>query len=151
MHKIRQAGGFLGRLFGPLLKTGLPLIKNVLKPLANSVFIPLGLRAAESATDTAIHKKMFWSGMTTPIMWNEEMNDILKIVKSLEVSGFLIKVVSETNKNEANEQKGGLFGMLLHTLGASLLGDLLTSKGTIRAGKNTVRTGGGTFGAVQGF
>ena len=48
-----QAGGFLGRLLGPLLKTGLPLIKNVIKPLAKSVLIPLGLTAA----DAGIHKK----------------------------------------------------------------------------------------------
>ena len=59
MHKIGQSGGFLGRLLGPLLKTGLPLIGNVLKPLAKSVLIPLGLTAAASATDAAIHKKYF--------------------------------------------------------------------------------------------
>ena len=58
LHKIGQSGGFLGRLLGPLLKTGLPLIGNVLKPLAKSVLIPLGLTAAASATDAAIHKKM---------------------------------------------------------------------------------------------
>ena len=58
MHKIGQSGGFLGRLLGPLLKTGLPLIGNVLKPLAKSVLIPLGLTAAASATDAAVHKKM---------------------------------------------------------------------------------------------
>ena len=52
-----QSGGFLGRLLGPLLKTGLPLIKNVIKPLAKSVFIPLGLTAAASAVDAGIHKK----------------------------------------------------------------------------------------------
>ena len=62
LHKIGQSGGFLGRLLGPLLKTGLPLIGNVLKPLAKSVLIPLGLTAAASATDTAIHKKMFGPG-----------------------------------------------------------------------------------------
>ena len=61
LHKIGQSGGFLGRLLGPLLKTGLPLIGNVLKPLAKSVLIPLGLTAAASATDAAIHKKMFES------------------------------------------------------------------------------------------
>ena len=52
-----QSGGFLGRLLGPLLKTGLPLIKNVIKPLAKSVLIPLGLTAAASAADPGIHKK----------------------------------------------------------------------------------------------
>ena len=66
MHKIGQSGGFLGRILGPLLKTGLPLIGNVLKPLAQSVSIPLGLTVA-SATDVAILKKMFGSGNTTLI------------------------------------------------------------------------------------
>ena len=58
LHKIGQSRGFLGRLLRPLLKTGLPLIKNVLKPLAQSFLIPLGLTTA-AATDAAIHKKMF--------------------------------------------------------------------------------------------
>ena len=64
MHKIGQSGGFLGRLLGPLLETGLPLRKNVLKPSAKSVLIPLGLTAAASRTDAAIYKKMFGSGIT---------------------------------------------------------------------------------------
>ena len=62
LHKIGQSGGFLGRLLGPLLKTGLPLMKNVLKPLTKSVLIPLGLTAAALATEAAIHKKMLGSG-----------------------------------------------------------------------------------------
>ena len=75
------------------------------------------------------------------IISNEEMNDIMKIVKSLEESGLLIKGVSQTIKNEAKEQKGGFLGMLLGTLDASLLGNLLTGKGKIRAGEGTVRAG----------
>ena len=82
---------------------------------------------------------MFRSGVTTLIILNEEMNNIIKIIKSLEESGLLIKGVSETIKNEAIEQKGGFLGMLLGTLGASLLGNLLTGKGTIRPGEHTVR------------
>ena len=58
MHKIDQSGRFLGRILGPLRKIGLPLMKNVLKPLNKSVLIPLGLAAAVSATDAAIHKKI---------------------------------------------------------------------------------------------
>ena len=73
--------------------------------------------------------------MTTLIISNEEMNDILQIVKSLEESGLLKKGVSETIQNEAKEQKGGFLSILLATLGASLLGNLLTGKGTIRAGE----------------
>ena len=57
LSKMIQLGGFLGRLLGPLLKTGLPLIKNVIKPLAKSVLIPLGLTAVASAADAGIHKK----------------------------------------------------------------------------------------------
>ena len=114
----------------------MPLIGNVLKPLAKSVLIPLRLTAAASATDAAIHKKMLGSGMTTLIISNKEMNDIIKIVKSLEESGLLTKGVSETIKNEAKEQKEGFLGILLGTLDASSLGNILTDKGTIRAGKN---------------
>ena len=78
---------------------------------------------------------------TTLVNFNNEMNAILKIVKSLEESSLLIKGVSETIKNEAKEQKGGFLGMLLGTLGASVLGNLLTGKDTIRAGEGTIRTG----------
>ena len=60
LSKMVQSGGFLGRLLGPLLKAGLPLIKNVIKPLAKSVLIPLGLTAAASAADAGIHKKKIW-------------------------------------------------------------------------------------------
>ena len=91
-----QSGGFLGRLLGPLLKTGLPLIQNVIKPLARSVLIPLGLTAAASATDAGIHKKILGSGhnhpsSTTLIISNDEMEDVIKIVKCLEDSGLLLK------------------------------------------------------------
>ena len=113
MHKIGQSGGFLGRILGPLLKTGLPLIGNVLKPLAKSVLIPLGLTAAASATDRVIHKKMCVSGCpldvashaTTLIISDEEINDIIKIVKSLEELGLLIKGVSETIQIEAKTKR----------------------------------------------
>ena len=138
IHKIGQSEGFLGRLLGSLIKTRLPLIANILKPLAKSVLIPLGLTAAASLTDAAIHKKMFGSGFTKLIISNEEMEDIIKIVKSLKDSGLLIKGVSETIKNETEEQKG-FFSMLLGTSGASLLGKLLAGKGTIRAGEGTIR------------
>ena len=79
---------------------------------------------------------MFRSGFTTLIVSNEEMNDIIKIVKSLEESGLFIKDVNETIISEEKEKKGGFLRILLGTLGASLLGDLLTGKGTVRAGEN---------------
>ena len=140
LHKIGQSGGFLGRLLGPLLKTGLHLIGNVLKPLAKTILMPLGLTAAAATTDAAIHKKMFGSGTTILIISNEEMNNAKKIFKSLEEFGLLIKGASETIKNEAKEQKGGFVNMLLGTLGASLLGNLLADKGTIRAGEGAIAT-----------
>ena len=84
---------------------------------------------------------MFGSGMTALIITNEGMNDIMKIVKSLEESGLLMKGVSETIKDEAKEQKGGILEMLLGTLGASLLENLLTGKSTIRKGEGTIRAG----------
>ena len=96
MHKIGQSGGFLGRSLELLLKTGLPLIGNVLKPSAKSVLIPLVLTAAASTTDLSIHEEIFGSGPTTLIISNKKMNDVTKIVKSLEESGLLIEEVSET-------------------------------------------------------
>ena len=126
LHRIGQSGVFLDRLLGLLLKKRWSLAKSIL--------IPLGLTATASTIDATIHKKMLASGTTTLIISNEEMNDITKIVQSLEESGLLIEGVSETIKNEAKKQKRGFLGLLLETLGASLLGNLLTGKGTIRAG-----------------
>ena len=123
-----QSGGFLGRLLGPLLKARLALMKNVIKPLAKSVLIPLGLTAAASAADAGIHKKILGSGTTTLIISNDEMKDIIRIVKSLEDSGLLLKGISKIIQTEAKEQKGGFLGMLLGTLGASLLGNILARK-----------------------
>ena len=91
MHKIGQSGGFLSRLLGPLLKIGWLLIGNVLKPSAKNVLVQLGSTTAASATDAAIHKKMFGSSMTTLIISNIEMNNIMKNIKSLEEFGLLIK------------------------------------------------------------
>ena len=145
LSKMIQSRGFLGRLLGPLLKTGLPLMKSVIKPLAKSVLIPLGLTAA-AAADAGIHQKILGSGhnnIATLIISNDEMDAILKIVKSLEDSGVLLKGVSETIQNEAKEQRGGFLSMLLGTLGASLLGDVLSKglsvRGVIRAGEGTIR------------
>ena len=145
-----QSGGFLGRLLGPLLKIGLPLMKSVIKPLAKSVLTTLGLTAAASAADAGIHKKILGSGHnnTTLIISNDEMDDILKIVKSLENSVVLLKGASKTIQHEAKEQRGGFLSMLLGTLGASLLGDILSKglsgKGVIRAGEGIIRAGYGS-------
>ena len=116
IKKVIQSGGFLGKLLGPLLKTGLPLLKSVVRPLGL-----LGLTAASSAIDAGIQKKVLGSGSaaktTILIISNEDMNDIMKIIKNLEGSGILLKGVTKTIKNET---------MLLGTLGAYLLGNLLS-------------------------
>ena len=96
LHKIWQSWGFLGWLLGPLLKHGLSLIGNVLKPLAKSVLISLGLTA--SAVDVAIHTKMLGSGNTTSIILNKKMNDIMKIIDYLEE--FLAKQLKMNRKNK---------------------------------------------------
>ena len=108
LSKLVQSGRFLGRLFGPLLKTGLPLIKN---------------------------------GTTTLVISNDEMKDTIEIVKYLKDSGLLFKGVCETIQNEVKEQRGGFLSMLLNTLGASLLGNILAGKGINRVGEGIVRAG----------
>ena len=132
-----QSGEFLRRLLDPLLKTGLLLIKNVIKPSAKSNLIPLGLTSAASAADAGIHKKILGSGhnnTTTLIISNNEMEDSIKIVKSLEDSGLLLKGVIETVQNKVKEQKGGFLSILLGILAARLLGNILTGRGIYRAG-----------------
>ena len=137
-----QKGGFL-RFLAPLVKSGLPLLKSVIKPLGM-----LGLTAAASATDGAINKKILRSGNhTTLTISKDDMQDLLKTVKSLEDSGILLDGITETVKNEVKEKKGGFLSMLLGTLGASLHGDLLTKnlskRGVIKAGEGTIRAGHG--------
>ena len=155
IKKLIQSGGFLGNLLsklaGPLMKVALPLGKNVLAPL--------GLTAAMSAIDGSIKNKIHGSGATKGagvklIIEQEDMNDIIKIIKALENSGILLKGVSKAIKNETKKQKGGFLSMLLGTLGASLLGNLLTGgKGIVRAGEGSVASrtkGDGIVGASEG-
>ena len=134
-----QSGGFLGRLLRPLLKIGLQLIKNVIKPLAKSVLIQSGLTVAASPADAGIHKKILGSG-TILIISNDEMEDTIKIVKSLEDSCLLSKRVKQF-KMKQKKQKGGFLSMLLGTLGASLLGNIIAGKGINRAGEGIIRAG----------
>ena len=108
-------------------------MKNVTELLAKSVLIPLGLTAAASAADAGIHRKNLRLWNNNGIS-NDKMGNIMKIVKSLEDSGLLLKGVSETIQNEAKEQKGGFLSMLLGRLGVSLLGNMLAGEGIIRAG-----------------
>ena len=123
---------------------------KVALPLAKNVLAPLGLTAAMSTIDGRIQKKIHGSGTTKGagvklIIEQEDMNDIIKIIKALENSGILLKEVSKAIKNETKEQKGGFLSMLLGTLGASLLDNLLTGgKGIMRGGDEIVRAGSGS-------
>ena len=126
----------VSKLAGPLMKVALPLAKNVLAEL--------GLTAAMSAVDGSIQKKIHGSGVKL-IIEQEDINDIMKISEALENSGILLKGLTKTIKNETKEQRVGFLSMLLGTLGASLLGNLLTGeKGIVRAGDGTVRAGSGS-------
>ena len=139
IKRLIQSGEFLGKLLsklaGQLMKAPLLLVKNVLAPL--------GLTGAMSAIDGSIQKKIHGSGVKL-IFEQEDMNDIMKIIEALENSGILLKRVTKTIENETKEQRGGFLGMLLGTLGASLLGNLLTRKGIMRAGDGIVRAGEGS-------
>ena len=139
IKKLIQSGGLLGKLLsklaGPLMKVALPLAKNVLAPL--------GLTAAMSTIDGSIQKKIHGSGVKS-VIEQEDMNDIMKVIEALENSGILLKGANKTIENETKEQRGGFLSMLLGTLGASLLGNLLTGKGIMRAGDGIVRAGSGS-------
>ena len=116
---------------------------KVALPLAKNVLAPLGLTAAMSATDGSIQRKIHGLGVKL-IIEQEDMNDIMKTIETLENSGILLKGVTKTIENETKEQRGGFLGMLLGTLGASLLGNLLTGgKGIMRAGDGIVRASDG--------
>ena len=96
-----QEGGFLNFL-KPLMATVLPLMKNVFTSLLKNVLVPLGLTAAASARDSVIQKKIYGYG-TRLVYSNEDLNAIIKIVKSLEDAGLLIKDVTETVENKVKE------------------------------------------------
>ena len=117
---------------------------KVALPLAKNVLAPLGLTAAMSAIHGSTQKKIHGSGLKL-IIEQEDMNDIMKIIEALENSGILLKGVSKIIQNETKEQRGGFLSMFLGTLGASLLGKLLTGgKGIVRASDGIVRAGSGS-------
>ena len=119
------------------------------------------------ASDAAIHTKMPGSSVTTFILSNEEINDIMKMINSLEGPGLLMKTVSKTNKTKAKEQKGGFLRSLLGTLGATLIWNLSIGKGAVAKsqgcewlvtlltrdnmpGRGTARADAGTIKAGEG-
>ena len=123
---------------------------KVAMPLAKNVLAPLGFTADMSATDRSIQKKILGSRVKL-IIEQEDMNNIMKNIKALENSGILQEGVSKTIENETKEQREGFLSMLLGTLGASLLGNLLTGgKGIMRAGDGVLRAGDGIVRAGEG-
>ena len=153
ISELIQSGGFLGSLLSKLASQ----LMKVAVPLAKSVLAPLGITAAASPVDEGIQKKIHNSGRPLSSAWqtatltisNKEMNDIIKFVQALEDSNILLKGVTKTMKNETEEQKEGFLSMLLDTLGASLLGNMVAGKGIVKAGpgnkkgKGIVRAGYG--------
>ena len=125
INRIIKQGGNLGKLLMSFLPK---LIKPAISLGKTTLALP-GLSAAMSATDAAIQKKMCGCGNTTLIISNDDLDDLIKIVTALEEHDILLKGTTKIIKNESNKQEGGFLSMLLRTLDASLLGNLLTWKG----------------------
>ena len=123
------------------MTAGLPLMKRVLTPLGKGVLLPLRLLAGMSAAEATIKNKIYGSGGTALTIANEKMEDIMKIVKSLEESGLLVKGMNETVNNETKEQKVQFLPMSFGALAASMLGSALKGRGVIRVGAGTIRPG----------
>ena len=102
----------MSKLADPLMKVAIPLAKNIL--------VPLWITASTLAIDAGIQKKIHGSGTTTLIISNEEMNEIIKVVKALEDSHIFFEEVTKTIKNETKEEEGGFISMFLGTLGATI-------------------------------
>ena len=96
-------------------------MKNILTPSAKIFLSPFRLSAVMSATDAAIQKRIYWSGSTALTISNEEIEDIMEVVQSLEGSRLLIQEISEIIKNETKEQKGTVLSLFLGALSARLL------------------------------
>ena len=130
ISKIIQSGQLLGsslsKIADPLMKVAVPLARNIL--------VPLEITAAVSAVHAEIQKEVHGSGTTTLIISNEEMNNIMKINQVLEDSNILSKGITKTIENETKERDAEFLGMLIGALGASLLVNMLTEKGILRAG-----------------
>ena len=118
---------------------------KVAVPLARNILVPLGIKSTASAIHAGIQKKIHGWGTTTLIMSNKKMNDTIEIVQVLQDSNILRKGVTKKIKNKMKEQKRRFLGLLLVTLGAILLGNILAGKGIVKPGsgnrKEIVRAG----------
>ena len=141
LNKITQSGGFLGIFLGRFLPK---LIKPAIS-LGKNILTPLGLNAAMSATDAAIQRKMYGSGLDDLVnilkISHSGLNDMMKIVKVLGDSDILPKGITRTTKNEVKSQRGGFVTALLGGLASSLLGDVLFGSGIKRVGFGIKRAG----------
>ena len=138
---------------GTLMKAGLPLIKNIIKPLAKSLPVPLRLTAAAPPPDASFLQIILVSRTTPLTISNKEKEDIKKIIRYFEEFDLLIHYVSKRIKNETSEEKGGFLGTLLCRLDTSLLVTMLTRKGVIKTGERVIQACERTISnrAVQDF
>ena len=146
-------GEFPGTNIGTLMKAGLPLIKNIIKPLAKGLPVPLRLIAAAPPPDASFLQIILVSGTTPLLISSKEKEDVKKIIRYFEEFDLLIHYVSKRIKNETSEEKGGFLGTLLCRLDTSLLVTVLTRKGVIKTGERVIQVGERTINnrAVQDF
>ena len=136
INKIIKEGGNLGRL----LMNFLPKLIKPAISIGKNILALLGLSATMSATDAVIQRKMYGSENKTLIISNNDLNDLIKIATALAEHDILLKGTNKAIKNKNKKQEGGFLSMLLGTLGASLLGNLLTGKRLYRTGQGFKKT-----------
>ena len=148
-----HVGEVPGINIGALMKAGLPLIKNIIKPLAKSLPVPLRLTAAAPPPDASFLQIILVSRTRPLTISNKEKEDIKKIIRYFEEFDLLIHYVSKRIKNETSEEKGGFLGTLLCRLDTSLLVTMLTRKGVIKTGERVIQACERTISnrAVQDF
>ena len=148
-----HVGEFPGINIGTLMKAGLPLIKNIIKPLAKSLPVPLRLTAAAPPPDASFLQIILVSRTTPLTISNKEKEDIKKIIRYFEEFDLLIHYVSKRIKNETSEEKGGFLGTLLCRLDTTLLVTMLTRKGVTKTGERVIQACERTISnrAVQNF
>ena len=137
------------RVFRIIIKKTSRSINESSSSFGKNILAPLGITAAASAIDAGIQKKIHGSGTTTLIISNEVLNEAMKIAEAFGDSNILLKGVTKTVKNEKKNKKEGFLSILLGTLGASLLGNLLAGKGIVRVSSDN-KKGKGIVGAGTG-
>ena len=143
LSDIIRSGGFLGKVLGSFLKTGLPLMKNVLQTISWKGFDTIRLIAAASVVQARTHKKVWGSGTTILIISNEEVHVHMRLAKSFKDSASLIKDVTQKNQKQNKRTKGWISWNVIRYI--RQLGNMLSGKGVkwgagiTRAGKKVTR------------